>query len=223
MIQRGALFYLCRGVLRVKNLGWRTEVEQFQRPCVYICSHSNMAGPLTTLAQLPFPVRPWVLYLFFDREACRKQYAEYTFSKRFGLPRRLADLLASLTSGFVSSLVRSAAAIPVYRGSVQAAATFRETIAALDAGDSVIIYPDVDYADSSEGIGEIYKGFLLLERFWRRKHSEPLLFVPIRMDRKKKLLRSEHPEQFDRDRPFDEEMERVSRALRRDINAETKG
>ena len=43
------------------------------------------------------------------------------------------------------------------------------------------------------------------------------------MDRKKKLLRSEHPEQFDRDRPFDEEMERVSRALRRDINAETKG
>ena len=51
--KRGVLFYACRGVLRLKNLGWRTEVEQFPEPCVYICSHSNMAGPLTTLAQLP--------------------------------------------------------------------------------------------------------------------------------------------------------------------------
>ena len=97
--KRGALFYACRGVLRLKNLGWRTEVEQFPEPCVYICSHSNMAGPLTTLAQLPFPVRPWVLHLFFDREDCRRQFADYTFSQRFGMPKWLAGVLARLTAG----------------------------------------------------------------------------------------------------------------------------
>ena len=221
--KRGALFYACRGVLRLKNLGWRTEVEQFPEPCVYICSHSNMAGPLTTLAQLPFPVRPWVLHLFFDREDCRRQFADYTFSQRFGMPKWLAGVLARLTAGFVSALVHSAAAIPVYRGSVHLAATFEETLEALDAGDSVIIYPDVDYADHSDQIGEIYRGFLLLERFWRRRHERPLLFVPIRMDREKKRLRSERPERFDRDKPFDEEMERVRRALCRDINEEIAG
>ena len=218
MIRRGPLFYVCRAVLRLKNLGWRTEVEHFSTPCVYICSHKNMAGPLTTLAQLPFPVRPWILYVFFTWKDCCRQYAGYTFSQRLGLPRWLALLCGAASAALVSPLVRSAGGIPVYRGSVRAAATFRETVASLEAGDPVILYPDVDYTNTEEGIGEVYDGFLLIERFWRRRHDQPLLFVPILMERTEKRLRSGHPVQFDRSLPFAQEQIRVREELRRQIN-----
>ena len=99
MSRQGPLFIAVRFVWRLVRPRWRTQVEQIQGPCVYICSHSNMAGPLTTLAQLPFPVRPWVLHLFFDREDCRRQFADYTFSQRFGMPKWLAGVLARLTAG----------------------------------------------------------------------------------------------------------------------------
>lgn len=220
MIRRGPLFYFCRTLLRWKYPGWRAEVEHFSTPCVYICSHNNMVGPLTTLSRFPFPVRPWVLYVFFTWKDCCRQYAGYTFSQRLGLPRWLAWLCGGVSAAVISPFVRSAAGIPVYRGSVRAAATFRETIAALEAGDPVILYPDVDYADTSQGIGEVYNGFLLLERFWRRRHDQPLSFVPVCMDRAEKRLRSGRPVQFDRSMPFDQELIRVREELRRQINSE---
>ena len=222
MSRQGPLFIAVRFVWRLVRPRWRTQVEQIQGPCVYICSHSNMAGPLNTLAWLPFPVRPWVLHVFFNYRSCRRQYADYTFSRRFGYPRWAAEGLALLTAGVVSRLVRSAASIPVYRGSVQAAATFRETIQALERGEAVIIYPDIDYANDSGEMGEIYRGFLLLERFWRKRHQEPLTFLPIQMDRKRRTLRSAPALQFDRGKPFEEEADRIQAALRREINGEGK-
>ena len=78
--------------------------------------------------------------------------------------------------------MRSMGAIPVHRGTARIGTTFKESVAALQAGDSILIFPDVDYTDGSEGIGEIYDGFLLLERFWRKASARPLRFVPLRLD-----------------------------------------
>ena len=217
-MKRGKLFAFSRFFVRLKIGRWTAEVEPPAGPTVYVCSHGNMAGPLATLCWLPFPVRPWVFHVFTDKKTCYEQFSGYTFSQRFGLPRPLANLLAGIVSGYVSTLMASTGAIPVYRGSIHIGATFKETVAALKAGDSVLIFPDVDYTDDSDSIGAVYDGFLLTDRFWRRASDEPLDFVPLRLDHRTRRITAGPPVRFDRGADQKAELVRVRETLRREIN-----
>lgn len=218
-MKRGKLFAFSRFFVRLRIGRWTAEVTPPTGPTVYVCSHGNMAGPLATLCWLPFPVRPWVFHVFTDKKTCYKQFSGYTFSQRFGLPQPLANLLAGIVSGYVSTLMTSTGAIPVYRGSIHIGATFKETVAALQAGDSVLIFPDVDYTDDSDTIGAVYDGFLLTDRFWRRVSDEPLNFVPLRLDHSTRRITAGPPVRFDREADQKTELVRVREALRQEINA----
>lgn len=217
-MERGRLFYFSRFFVRLGIGRWTADVPEPEGPTIYVCSHKNMRGPLATLCWLPFPVRPWVLYLFLDRGTCREQYRSYTFSKRFGMPEPAAAFAAWAVSGYVSGLMRSLRAIPVYRGTVRVGNTFKETVSALQAGDSVLVFPDVNYTDGSEGIGEVYDGFLLVERFWRKASEEALRFVPLRLDTRERRITAGRPVLFDRSAPWKTEAVRVREALRAEIN-----
>ena len=223
MQKETALIKTLRAILRVVWPGWRSEVRAPGGPCVYVCSHHNLHGPMMTVVWLGFPVRLWVLNVFFDRESCRKQYAEYTFSKRFGMKPWLADLCAGIASGAVSHIVRSTGAIPVWRGSSRIQETFRDSIAALKAGDRLAIFPDVAYSGEQEGIGEIYEGFLLLGRMYARDTGQPLPFIPLYMDYERKTIREGTPVSYDPAAKPKEERERLAKALREQINAMAAG
>ncbi len=215
---RGKLFYFSRFFVRLFIGHWTADVPARKKPAVYVCSHNNLLGPLAAMCWLPVDARPWTLHVFMERKVCEKQYREYTFSKRFGMPGALAAAAAWAAAGYVSALMRSMSAIPVYRGSVRIGATFKETVEALQAGESVLIFPDVDYTDDSGGIGEVYDGFLLLERFWRKKSEEPLDFVPLRLDAAARHMTEGRTVRFDRKAEWKTEMNRVREALRAEIN-----
>lgn len=219
-MKRGKLYTFSRFFVRLGIGRWEVCVKPPEGPAVYVCSHGNLRGPLAALCWLPFPVMPWVLHVFTDRESCRAQYRDYTFSKRFGMPGPAASAAAWAVSGYVSALMRSLGAIPVYRGMAQIRETFRETIAALQAGDSVLIFPDVDYTNASGDVGEVYEGFLLLERFWRRESEAALQFVPLHLDLNGKRITAGNPVTFDRSRQWKPEMQRVKEALRAEMNRE---
>ena len=218
-MQQTGLFKVIRFGSRLVHPGWRSEVKPPQGPCVFICSHHNLHGPITSLTWLPFPVHPWVLNVFFDRESCRKQYAEYTFSKRFGMKPWLANLCADVTSGAVSAIVRSTGAIPVWRGSSRLPETFRESMEALKNGESLLIFPDVAYSGENEGIGEIYEGFLLLGRMYGRETNQSLAFIPLHLDYEKKRILEGAPVLYDPTQPPKEERKRAAAALTGEINA----
>lgn len=217
-MERGKLFFFSRFFVRLKIGRWSVDVPPPEGPTVYVCHHGNMRGPLAALCWLPFPARPWVLHVFTDRRTCQAQYRDYTFSKRFGMPKALASFLAWAVSGYVSALMASLGAIPVYRGTVKIGETFQETVSALQAGDPAIIFPDVDYADGSDQVGEVYNGFLLVDRFWARKSEEPLTFVPLRLDGKDRHITAGTPVRFDRSVDRKAETVRVREALRREMN-----
>lgn len=219
-MKQGRLFAFSRFFVRLKIGRWKADVAAPSEPTVFVCSHKNMGGPLATLAWLPFPVRPWVLHVFTSRETCRAQYRDYTFSRRFGMPRPLAAALAWAVSGYVSALMESMGAIPVYRGSLRIGDTFQATVAALQAGESVLIFPDVDYTDESEGIGAVYDGFLKVDRFWRRVSREPLRFVPLKLDPAGRRIVALAPVSFDPAADRRTELIRVREELRRQLNRE---
>ena len=217
-MKRGKLYGFSRFFVRLGIGRWEADVKPPEGPVVYVCSHGNLRGPLATLCWLPFPARPWVLHVFTDQAACRAQYRDSTFSQRFGMPKAAASAAAWAVSGYVSALMRSLGAIPVYRGTFQIRETFRESIAALQAGDSVLIFPDVDYTDESGNVGEVYEGFLLLERFWRRESDQTLQFVPLHLDLTEKRITAGKAVVFDHSGQWKPEMQRVKETLRAEMN-----
>lgn len=217
-MERGKLFYFSRFFVRLKLGRWTCQVPEPEGPTVFVCHHGNLLGPLATLCWLPFAVRPWVLHVFTDRETCRAQYRDYTFSQRFGMPRPLASFLAWAVSGYVSALIRSLGAIPVYRGSVKVAATFKETVSALQNGACVLIFPDVDYADGGDHVGAVYDGFLRIDRFWSKVSDKPLDFVPLCLDIKCRRITAGVPVRFDRTAERRAELIRVRETLRAEMN-----
>lgn len=181
-MRQGGFFKTVRFLNRLLHPGWQAEVPPPSGARVYICRHKNMQGPLMTLTFLPFPVRTWVYYVFFDRETCYRQYVDYTFSKRYHMPMPVARTLAWVVSGLVSALIRSTGAIAVHRGTVRIHETFRESLDALKAGDSLLVFPDVDYTSEDDAMGAMYEGFLLLGRSYGRATGKGLTFIPLHVD-----------------------------------------
>ena len=93
-MKRGNLFVFSRFFVRLGIGRWSVDAPPPEGPTVYVCSHGNLRGPLATLCWLPFAVRPWVLHVFTEEEACRAQYRDYTFSQRFGMPKAAASAAA---------------------------------------------------------------------------------------------------------------------------------
>lgn len=152
-------------------------------PSVYVVHHRNTRGPLTSIAWLETQCRLWALSVFLTRKECFDQYVDYTFTRRFGMPRFLAAAIALPASFFVSKLLSSLKAIPVYRGSTKILSTMRQTVAALKDGESVLISPDIDYTDTGSGMGVMHEGFLHIEKFFSEETGGHVDFVPVHIDR----------------------------------------
>ena len=192
-------------------------LESFSQPAVYVCHHQNMRGPIASMLWLPIAVRPWSLGIFFDAAVCRRHFQEYTFSQRHGWPKWLSKLAGALIGRPVTALVHSAGAIPVYRKSFQSMKTIRQSVDALAKGESVIIYPDVDYQSNEAEIGEIYDGFLLVERSYHKRTGKHIPFVPLFVSAKEKTMILGEPIYFD-DSDFSEQKPVVRRRIRDAIN-----
>ncbi len=197
----GKLFRFCRAVLR--PLAPRYTIvhpERLVEPAVYLCRHADIYGIVLNLLWLPVPVRTWGLHQFRDREACYRHLRDITFGARYGWPRWKATSLAWLAAIGLSALYRSAGCIPVYRGSAQIITTFRESTAALKRGESLLIFPDKDYASTDSEVSELYEGFLSVDRFYHRATGKHIPFVPLYIDREARTITVCEPLTFTGDR-----------------------
>lgn len=81
-------------------------------------------------------------------------------------------MAARLSAFFAPKILRALNAIPVYRNGAQSMVTLRESVRALLGGDSILLFPDVNYTSENGEIGELYRGFLLLERMYWRQNGQ---------------------------------------------------
>ncbi len=215
----GRLARFLRAVVRPCLCQWDVSgAHRAEAPAVYVVHHRNLSGPVHTLALLPDMPRPWVLHLFLKRKECFEQYYGFTFRTRFGWPRLLAWPAAAALSCVVPAVLRSFGAIAVYRGLRETRSTMNETVAALMRGESILLCPDVDYASSDAATGEIYRGFLQLEKLYREKAGGHLRFVPVFCSRSKRILTGE-PVCFTDTGTFRTQRSAVARQLIERLNA----
>lgn len=157
-------------------------------PAVYVVHHQNLRGPIVSMAWFNISVHPWVLNVFCDRSTCFRQYYDYTFTKRFGMPKLLAAVIIFPLSFFISGLMQGMQAIPVFRSSKAIIKTFKQSISILIHGQSLLISPDIDYTDTNLNMGEMYNGFLDLERYYMQQTGKHLNFVPLLISKRKHCI-----------------------------------
>lgn len=216
----GPLFTFCQRIVRVFFPKFTVERQKRPsgEPVVYVSHHQNLFGPFMTLLWYPEHIHCWMLHVFMERKACYNQYVNYTFTKRFGWPKFLAIPLAFLMALFIPRLLQSGKGIPVYRGSRKIIATIRESVEKLKACESIIIFPDIDYADSSAAVKKLYEGFLFLEKYYFQETGKHLAFVPLYVSKKKRKIIASEPLYFSGEKPFRVERKEIIEKIQDRLN-----
>jgi hypothetical protein len=202
----GPLYICCRFIAR--RMTARHQFVQHSDaavPAVYLVHHQNTKGPFITMAWLPFSVRPWVLGVFCSPKGCFDQYYHFTFTKRFGMPKAIAAVCAYPLSYFVSAVMKSMRSIAVFRDSKAIVTTFMQSIDALTDGESLLISPDIDYDSTDPEMGEMYQGFLDLEKFYWKQTGQHLAFIPLFISEKKRYIFAGEPIYFQKESEFKRE------------------
>lgn len=196
----------------------RSSIGKEKDAVVYVSHHQNLFGPITILLWVPEFLRTWMYSVFLEFDTCYRQYVDYTFTKRLGWPTFLAKAAAWPAAWFAVTLTNSGRGIPVYRKSRAVINTLKQTVDALVEGESVLIFPDVEYDDKSPEIKEIYDGFLYIEKYYFRKTGEHVSFVPVYADKKEKEIRIGMPILFGDEENFLAEKKAIAAKIQVELN-----
>jgi hypothetical protein len=106
----------------------------------------------------------------------------------------------------------------LFRGSRKIQHTLDLSVAALCRGESIIIFPDIDYRDNAADTKAMYDGFLYLEKYYDRETGRHLRFVPLFASKKKRLLIADRPVTFRDGVPFRTERRVVRDTIHAHLN-----
>lgn len=193
----GRFFRITQWIVRQIYPTYKIQIhENVKGPVVYISHHQNLFGPFVIYLWFPKSIRTWILHVFLDRKLCYLQYVNYTFTERFGMNKLFAKICALPISFIISSLLKSSKGIPVYRGSRKILKTIQLSVEALKNGETIVIYPDVDYTDKSNETKELYEGYLYIEKYFFKETGRHVNFVPLYVSKRKRLIVSDEPIAF---------------------------
>ncbi len=194
--------------------------------CVFTCNHSEIFGPVVTNLFIPFTFRPWVISEMAVMEETAEYLYTYTFKRQRWLPERWKRPLSRLVTPPLNWVMASIDCIPVYRNRPRDLInTFRESAAAMEAGDNLLIFPE-DPNDPSlgkngyvrEGVGPFFRGFVNVAQIYHRRTGKSAQFYPLFADKKRRRLTFGEPIRYNPDNPPADEQERVSGHLWREMD-----
>ncbi len=215
--------FFVRGYIGRYSVSYSNKIDE---PAVYVVHHQNLSGPTFSLAWFDVPMRLWALNVFCNWRTCFSQYYDYTFTKRFGMPKVIAAIVAFPVSLAAPILMWAINAIPVYRGTRDIVKTFRQTVSSLTHGQSILICPDVDYVNKGQHMGEMYDGFLDLERYYIKESGRHLAFAPLYISRASRCVYQGDAVYFGTEKSFKQEKVNVYNRLKQellDLEAHDKG
>ncbi len=214
----GKYYLFFKALINLFTKKYKFLVNIPKTPTVYVCRHKNLKGVVKVMKSATFDLHPFMLHVFKDFKSAFNQFYGYTYTKRFKIPKILALLPAFISAIFTSALFRSAKAIPTYRNNVKAFTTLKSACEYLLKGESVIVFPDVDYTNENDGVIDIYSGFLTVEKIYYKKCGEHLPFVPLTVDEKNLEITEFSPLYFNHGKPFEEERQRITKTIISNIN-----
>ena len=190
-------------------------------PCVFVCNHGEIYGPVVATLYIPFFFRAWSTYEITDKNIIADRTMNGAFQKVKGPWRKVLDwIMRKIGAPFVAWIMKSLDNIPVYHDNPRKLMqTFRETVTAMQTGDNILIFPEnaaatADHKYAREGVSEFFTGFTMIGQVYYNKTGKCPLFVPLYADRHKRVITFGAPTRYDPDVPANEEKERLCDYLR---------
>lgn len=193
-------------------------------PCVFVCNHGEIYGPIVTNLYVPFSFRPWVTYEMVEKEAVADRMLNGIWKDQKWLPPKLCRFVAEkIAAPFLSWIMRSVDSIPVYHDNPRKLMqTFRETTAAMQAGDNILLFPEnaatsADGRYQKEGVSEFFTGFTMIGQLYYNKTGKCPLFVPLYANKNRRTITFGTPTRYDASLPANAEKERLCNYLRNEM------
>ncbi|MBQ9942543.1 MAG: hypothetical protein IJP03_06010 [Christensenellaceae bacterium] len=213
-----------RPIYHHKVLG-QENIAQDDNPSIFVCNHGEIYGPITAVLYLPVYFRPWIDNRMLDKEKIVPHMYQGTFSRLRFLPKSWRMGLTRLAAGAVRWALSSFDPIPVSRDDLRAIAkTFDESVAAMRAGDNILLFPEDPsatengrYADGD--VGAFFTGFAHIGASYYKKTDQCTRFYPVYADKHHRTLTIGSPIRFDPSRPAREEKLRIAAKLQAAMGA----
>lgn len=185
--------------------------------CVIVGNHSHMYGPIA--GELYTPIRH---YVWCAGEMMRKDevaayaYKDFWSNKPKAL-RWFYRLLSHLIVPLSLLVFGNAHTIAVFHDS-RLITTFRESIAKLQEGNSIVLFPE-HYEEHNNIVHDFQDKFVDLARFYYKKTGTELSFVPMYLAPNLATMSYGKPIRFRADAPIADERRRICTELMDSITA----
>jgi hypothetical protein len=184
---------------------------------ILVGNHSQVHGPLVGELRLPFPRKTWCASEMMERD----KVAEYAFRDFWSQnPKWTHPFYRALAHAIVPLsvlLFNHAETIPVYRDN-RVLSTFRTTVQTLEAGTSVLIFPEHDVR-FNHILDDFQDHFIDLARLCYKRSGKALAFVPMYICPALGKVCFGEPVRYDPTAPMDAERVRIKQALAERITA----
>ena len=180
-------------------------------PCVIVGNHSHMYGPIAGELYTPGKHYVWCAGEMMNRdEVADYAYRDFWSGKPKGT-RWFYKLLSHLITPLALCIFNNAHTIAVYHDT-RLISTFRDSIAKLKEGNSMVIFPEC-YDEHNNIVHAFQDKFIDLARFYYKKTGIELDFVPMYLAPKLKKVYYGHPVRFRADADIKTERRRICDAL----------
>ena len=186
-------------------------------PCVVVANHCQLHGPITSELYFPAPRVTWCAGQMMEL----KEVPGYAFQDFWSQKPKRSHWyykLCSYAMAPLASYIFTHADTIAVRHDARILSTFKKTVAALQEGNNVIIFPEHD-VKCNHIIYEFQDRFVNVAKHYYRKSGKALPFVPMYIAPKLKTAVIGEPIYFDPERPMDEERERICNELKNSITA----
>lgn len=197
---------------KMQSVGLENLTEE---PVVIVGNHSQLHGPISAELYGPGNCKTWCAgqmmhlkdvpgYAFQDFWSQKPRYTHWFY-------KALSYVIAPLSV----VIFNNAETIGVYHDS-RILSTFKKTVAALQNGNNIIIFPEHDQPHNHI-VYDFQEKFVDVARMYYKRTGKELTFVPVYIPPKRKMMCYGKPVRFSAETPIDEERTRICRNLMAEI------
>ena len=219
-----AILFVLRPLYYHKIIGKENVQLDEDTPCVFVCNHGEIYGPVVATLYVPFSFRPWVAHEIADINAIADRCMNGIFQDTKGLLRSFLNwVMVHIGAPFLAWVMKSVDCIPVYHDNPRKLMqTFRDTVAAMQSGDNILLFPEnsdtaANHRYVREGVSEFFTGFTMIGQLYNNKTGKCPLFVPLYANKRKRTITFGAPTRYNPDVPANEEKDRLCTYLRSEM------
>lgn len=213
-MKKNPISYACYRVIR--GLVWlfypKMTVEGTENlpeeACIVVGNHTQMNGPICGELYFPGKRKIWCAHqMMYLKEVPAYAFQDFWSSKPKWI-RWFYRLLSYIIAPISACVFTNANTIPVFRDN-RLLTTFKQTIAQLEEGSSIIIYPEC-YEPHNNIVYQFQDKFIDVAKLYYKRTGKTVSFVPMYIAPNLKKMYIGKPTVFNPEAPINEERQRIA-------------